>query len=243
MSPNSDKLILALDVPNGNEALAWIHRLKDLIPIFKVGLQLFTKEGPDFIRALRERGVEIFLDLKLHDISNTIASAIESIASLDVRFLTIHTFGGPAMLRAAINVCPPNMNLTGVTVLTSLSDTELSEMGIAASASDQALILAQMAKKCGLITFVCSPQEVRLLRNTLGSQATLITPGIRPKGSDSNDQTRSATPKEAILAGADYLVVGRPILKSNDPRKTTQLILDEIEEALQIQLQNKEPQK
>ena len=231
MRPGSDKLILALDLPGGQEALKWVDRTKDCISTFKVGLQLFTKEGPSFVKTMRDRGVHVFLDLKLHDISNQVARAIESLVPLDIRFLTVHTLGGSAMLRSALEACSPATTLLGVTVLTSLDNAQLQEVGIAAPAQEQALLLAEMGKRSGLQAFVCSPEEVGLLRARLGADITLVTPGVRPTGSTSNDQKRVATPREAILAGANHLVIGRPILQSNDPMGALESILDEIEEA------------
>lgn len=204
-------IILALDTKEIDTAAAWIDATRDSIDIFKVGLEFFLKHGAHGLRELRQgRDFELFLDLKLHDIPNTVAGAVASVADVKPRFLTVHASGGAKMMSAAAQV-DPQISVTAVTILTSLSDDEVEEIGYRHNAHDSALHLATMAEKSGAGSIVCSPFEVTAIRKAVGSSITLITPGVRPAGSDAGDQSRVMTPSQAIAAGADYLVIGRPI--------------------------------
>lgn len=212
-----ENLILALDVETPDEAMKWVTRLKSRVGCFKIGLQLFTYAGPDFVRKVRKTGVEVFLDLKLCDIPNTVAKAIESIAHLDVKFLTIHTLGGPNMISAAVKACPKRTTILGVTVLTSLDDEDLKIMGFNHTTSGEVLQLARVAKAAGLNALVCSPLEIEAIRHEFSEDFTLVTPGVRPAGSSQDDQSRVTTPEMAIQSGSNYVVMGRPILKAENP--------------------------
>jgi len=224
---HSDQLILALDMPDDREALSWVDRFSGRIGYFKVGLQLFTAYGPPLVREIRQRGAKVFLDLKLHDIPNTVAKAVESVCQLDIQMLTLHTLGGRSMMEAAVRAASghPQTTLLGVTVLTHLDDDDLRVLGFDHSASGQVLHLARLAKEAGLCGLVCSPQEVRHLRQQLGADLILVTPGVRPEGSAADDQSRIATPAEAILNGSNHVVIGRPILKASDPSAMIDSIL------------------
>lgn len=226
-------LIVALDVPDAKRALALAARLAPVVGAVKVGLELFTAAGPDVVHRLRAAGVAVFLDLKLHDIPHTVARAVAAAVRLDVQMLTVHTGGGRAMLAAAEEAAraeagrrgqaPPLV--LGVTVLTSLDDTALAEVGIASGAAPQVERLARLAVRAGLRGLVCSPLELSLLRAVLPREIQLVTPGIRPPGTDAGDQKRTLGPREALAAGADWLVVGRPILAAPDPRAAAEQIL------------------
>lgn len=228
------KLIVALDFPSGKEALDFVDRLEGSCHWFKVGLELYLAAGNTVIEALRKKGHSVFLDLKLHDIPNTVAGAVRSVASLGASLLTVHASGGPAMLSAAreaaaaISGAP---ELLAVTVLTSMDQTQLEATGISQSPSSQVETLAKMAVSAGISNFVCSPQELAALRPISGKDGILVSPGIRPAGADVGDQKRIATPASAIADGASYLVVGRPITKAQDPKAAAQSILKEIEGA------------
>jgi orotidine-5'-phosphate decarboxylase len=226
-----DRLIVALDVSSAHEARKLIHALGGTVSTFKVGNQLFTAEGPSFVRELVGSGKKVFLDLKFHDIPNTVAAGVRSAGALGVSMLTVHAGGGPAMLRAAVDgarqASKPPLVLA-VTVLTSLSDTDLQEIGIAGRVVDHALVLATLAQNCGCDGVVASPHEARVIRQDLGSGFVIVTPGVRPAGSGKGDQTRVNTPAEAIDAGADYLVVGRPITKAADPTRAAEEVVREI---------------
>jgi len=221
-------LILALDVETREEAFRILQPLQGHLRWAKIGLQMFTAHGPDFVREVGDMGFKVFLDLKLHDIPNTVAKAVGSIASLPVGMLTIHTSGGREMMawaRKAQSDHAPDLLLLGVTVLTSLDTTAMRETGVPATAGEQVARLAALAVDAGMQGLVCSPQEVRDLRGTLPAGIRLVTPGIRPEGSPSDEQKRVMTPAEAAKAGADYIVVGRPILKAADPAATVAGIL------------------
>ena len=229
-----DRLIVALDVASASEARKCVQTLGIRLSTFKVGAQLFTNEGPSLVRELVAAGSKVFLDLKFHDIPNTVAGAVRSAASLGVSMLTVHAAGGSAMLRAAVEAArqaakPPLV--LAVTVLTSLSDADLQEIGVAGRARDHSLVLATLAQNCGCDGVVVSPHEVRLIRQDLGAGFVIVTPGIRPAGSAKGDQSRVNTPAEAIAAGADYLVVGRPITEAADPMQAAEEIIGEIKEA------------
>jgi orotidine-5'-phosphate decarboxylase len=227
------RLIVALDYPNAPPALALAGRLQGLCQWFKVGLELFVAEGPSVVRELRRRDVSVFLDLKLHDIPNTVAGAVRSVAALGAEFLTVHAAGGPAMLEAAAEAAasvPNAPQLLAVTVLTSLDQLQLATIGIGHSSEDQVLRLAETASAAGINGFVASAEEVSALRQRYPA-ATLVIPGIRPAGTDTADQKRIATPAAALAAGASYLVVGRPITQAPDPAAATRAILEEMRSA------------
>jgi orotidine-5'-phosphate decarboxylase len=225
-----DKLIVALDFPSGHQALAFVDRLEGSCRWFKVGLELFLAAGGSIVETLRHRGHSVFLDLKFHDIPNTVAGAIRSVASLGAELLTVHASGGPAMLEAAAEaaaglVDPPR--LLAVTVLTSMDHAQLAAIGALHSPAEEVLLLARMAFANGITGFVCSPEEAGTLRSAL-HEAVLVTPGIRPAGAAIGDQKRIATPAAALAAGASYLVVGRPITQAADPAQAANAILDEM---------------
>jgi orotidine-5'-phosphate decarboxylase len=218
------RIIIALDVKSGREGLEMAGRL-DAARIFKVGLELFTAEGPGFLENLRVSGKEIFLDLKLHDIPNTVAGAVRSGARHGVRMMTLHAAGGAAMMAAAAAAARETADhegtvrplLLGVTVLTSLKEDDLAEIGMNASVEDQVLRLAGLARAAGLDGVVCSPREIAAVRRESGPDFLIITPGIRPAGADVQDQKRIMTPEEAVSLGSDYLVIGRPITAAPSP--------------------------
>jgi orotidine-5'-phosphate decarboxylase len=225
-----ERLIVALDFPDGASALAFVERLDGACRWFKVGLELFLAAGGSIVETLRGKGYSVFLDLKFHDIPNTVASAVRSVGPLGAELLTIHASGGPAMLAAAAEAAaklPDPPQLLAVTVLTSIDQAHLAASGVARTPAQQALLLAQMAFAQGIGGFVCSPEEASGLRSTLPG-AVLVTPGIRPAGSASGDQKRVATPAAALAAGANYLVVGRPITQASDPSQAARAILDEM---------------
>jgi len=227
-----DHLIIALDVGTRAEAVSLALTLAPFAAWMKIGLQLFTAEGPDLLRAIRETGAKVFLDLKLHDIPNTVARAVESAAALDAQMLTIHLSGGREMIRSAVSVAPHNLLLLGVTVLTSANSEMLREIGVINDISQQVVTLAKIGADCGIGGVVASAQEIDVLQNAIGRNVKLVIPGIRPAGSANDDQKRIMTPGRAIAAGADYLVVGRPITAAPDPIFAARQILEEIESAL-----------
>jgi len=225
------KIIVALDFPDAAAALALVDRLDPALCRLKVGKELFTVAGPDLVRALVARGYEVFLDLKFHDIPNTVAAACRAAAGLGVWMMNVHASGGRRMMQAAreaLAELPQRPLLIGVTVLTSMSAEDLAETGIAAAPADQVMRLAGLTQACGLDGVVCSAQEAALLRQRLGEDFRLVTPGIRPAGSEAGDQRRVMTPTQAIAAGATDLVIGRPITAAADPVKVLQSINDEI---------------
>jgi len=205
------RIILALDTKNLDDANNWISATKENIAYYKVGLEFFLKFGSEGLSQLRENhGVSFFLDLKLHDIPNTVGEATSSIAHLEPTFLTVHASGGSEMIKAAV-ANAGKISVTAVTILTSLSDEELKSIGFARTALESAVNLAKLATDAGATSIVCSPFEVSALRLAVGPQIKLITPGVRPEGSDIGDQKRVMTPRQAVDSGADYLVIGRPI--------------------------------
>lgn len=227
------RLIVALDFPEAAPALALAERLQDLCCWFKVGLELYLAEGNALVHELRHRGYSIFLDLKLHDIPNTVARAVRTAADTGAEFLTVHAGGGPAMLEAAAEAAaslshPPQ--LLAVTVLTSMDEGQLAAIGIDRSPADQVLRLAELASAAGITGFVASPQEAVAMRTQFPA-ATLVIPGIRPAGAASGDQKRTATPGAALAAGANYLVVGRPITQAFDPTEAARAIVHEMHTA------------
>lgn len=228
-------LILALDVPTREQAAPLLRQLRGSLRWVKIGLQMFTAYGPDYVRAVADEGFQVFLDLKLHDIPNTVAKAVESLASLPIGMLTLHTAGGREMMMAARQAqqqTKPELLLLGVTVLTSMDATGLEEIGVASATENQVARLGKLAVAAGLRGLVCSPLEVSLLRSQLPSEIQLVTPGIRPAGeAGGDDQKRIMTPAEAAHAGSSYIVVGRPILKAKDPAATARAILGELNAA------------
>ena len=214
------KIIVALDFPDAASALALVDRLDPALCRLKVGKELFTVAGPDLVRALVARGFEVFLDLKFHDIPNTVAAACRVAAGLGVWMLNVHASGGRRMMSAAHEALadlPQRPLLIAVTVLTSMSAEDLGEVGISAAPADQVLRLARLTQACKLDGVVCSAQEAAMLRVDLGADFRLVTPGIRPAGSEVGDQRRVMTPVEALRAGATDLVIGRPITAADDP--------------------------
>jgi len=226
-----DRLIVALDVPNAAAAQALVQRVGDAAGIYKVGLQLFTAEGPDLVRDLVRSGRRVFLDLKLHDIPNTVSHAVKAAMDLGAHMLTVHASGGAAMLRAATDAAGQKLNILAVTVLTSLTDNDMQETGIAGRVTDQALRMAALAQSAGCAGIISSPKESLLIRKSLGEGFAIVTPGIRPAGADSNDQQRTATPAQAIENGASHIVVGRPITHASDPAQAARAIISEMEQA------------
>jgi orotidine-5'-phosphate decarboxylase len=226
------RLIVALDYPDAQAALDLVDRLEGATRWFKIGLELYVAEGNSLVAELQRRGYSIFLDLKFHDIPNTVASAVRSAARLGVHMLTVHAAGGPAMLAAAAEAAgETGPILLGVTVLTSMDEAQLAATGILESSAAQVETLARMAYANGVQGFVCSPVEVANLRSQLGSKPLLVIPGIRPDGAATGDQRRVATPGAAIGAGASYLVVGRPITRAADPGAAARSILAEMQAA------------
>jgi orotidine-5'-phosphate decarboxylase len=227
------KVCLALDVSTRREALDLVRSLHDLTGMFKVGLQLFTAEGPTLVREIIASGGKVFLDLKFHDIPNTVKNAAVEAARLGVSMMTIHTSGGKAMMQAAASALREKFPdkrpiLVGVTVLTSLDDASLRDIGVDAGMNTQVLRLAKLAETCGLDGVVCSPREIQPIRGVVGPTFRIVTPGIRMPGQSTDDQQRTATPREAIAAGADYLVIGRPVTHAADPRAALESLLSSL---------------
>lgn len=228
---NKTKIIVALDFADSASALALVARLDPALCRLKVGKELFTAAGPDLVRALVARGFEVFLDLKFHDIPNTVAAACRAAAGLGVWMMNVHASGGRRMLTAAHEALadlPSRPLLIAVTVLTSMSAEDLSEVGVAGAPADQVRRLARLTAQCGLDGVVCSAQEAAMLRAELGEGFRLVTPGIRPAGADAGDQRRVMTPAEALRAGATDLVIGRPITAAPDPLAALKQIQSEI---------------
>jgi orotidine-5'-phosphate decarboxylase len=229
-------LILALDLPDEAQALRLLDRIGAEVDVIKIGLQMFTRLGPAFVeRAAALGSGRIFLDLKLHDIPNTVASAVQSLGDLPIEFLTIHTCGGRAMMEAAEAMkrrVRPTLTLLGVTVLTSIDAAALRETGVDAAPETQVLRLARLAAASGLGGLVCSPVELPALRRELDASIKLVTPGVRPSGAALDDQQRVLTPGEAARAGASGIVVGRPIVKAPDPAAAARDIRAELAAAL-----------
>lgn len=224
-----DKIIVALDVATKKEALDLVEQLRGDISCFKVGLQLYTAEGPEIVRAVFGTGAKVFLDLKLHDIPNTVARAVESVAELGVQMLTIHLNGGGAMIRAAVSACSVDLLLLGVTLLTSANEQTLHEIGIPDKIDDHVLRLAKLGVSAGIGGLVASPREAKMLRAEFGNEIKIVTPGVRPSWAEAVDQKRVMTPRQALEAGADYLVIGRPITAHPNPLEAVVKILAEIE--------------
>jgi len=224
----TDKLILALDVDRAADALDLVRRLKGQLGLFKVGSQLFTREGPAFISALRAEGVDIFLDLKWHDIPQTVSSAVRAAVDLGVRFVTIHAGGGLEMMQAAqAAVKDSRTEILAVTVLTSLDDGALRQIGFDRTAAEQVVRMARLAVLAGVGGLVCSPHEIELIRQQVQEPVKLVTPGVRSGKDGLQDQKRTLSAPEALKRGANHLVIGRPITKASDPVAATQTIIAE----------------
>jgi len=229
MTKVADKIIVALDVATKTQALALVEQLRAEISFFKIGLQLYTAEGPEIVRAVLASGAKVFLDLKLHDIPNTVARAVESARNLGVQMLTVHLSGGLEMVRAATSARSNNMSILGVTVLTSSTEEALSEIGISDKVENQVLRLAKLGVAAGIDGVVASPHEIKRLRGQFGDKIKIVVQGIRPTWADPGDQKRFMTPRAAIEVGADYIGIGRPITSHKDPRDAVAKILSELE--------------
>ncbi|MFL3877312.1 orotidine-5'-phosphate decarboxylase [Wolbachia endosymbiont of Trichogramma kaykai] len=221
-------IICALDTQDLNKAISLANGLRDKVGMIKLGLEFFAAHGPSGVREVAKCNIPIFLDLKLHDIPNTVARTIEAIKILDIEMLTLHISGGTKILKEALSVVQgKKIKLIGVTVLTSMINEDLSELGVAREAKSQVILLAKLAKKIGLHGVVCSALEAQEVRQECGKDFKIITPGIR-MNSTHNDQKRTATPKEAINSGTDYIIIGRPITKSDNPASSAELILKSL---------------
>ncbi len=232
ISPD-ERLIVALDVSSSSEAQKIVSRIGDAVQIYKVGMQLYTAEGPQIVRDLVASGRKVFLDLKYHDIPNTVAGAVRDAVQLGVSMLTVHAAGGTKMLHAAAEAArsaDTDLHVLAVTVLTSMDEQDLNATGVSGQVVDQVVRLASMALNAGCAGVVSSAKEVKTIRARLGSDFLVVTPGIRPAGSAHGDQARVVTPAEAIAAGATHIVVGRPITEAANPRVQVEEILHEVED-------------
>lgn len=232
---NNNRIIVALDYTDTRKAWELVSALDPMQCRLKVGKELFTRSGPVFVEKLTSAGFDVFLDLKFHDIPNTVSKACQAAADLGVWMINVHALGGRRMMEAACETLqginnPPK--LIAVTILTSMNDQDLHEIGIQSSAHDQAIQLASLARQCGVDGVVCSAREIVGMRGAFGPDFTLVTPGIRPADAQKDDQKRTTTPSEAIHFGADYLVIGRPITASGDPKGALITIQSEIDQAL-----------
>jgi orotidine-5'-phosphate decarboxylase len=229
------KVIVALDYNQESDALKFVDSVDPSLCRLKVGKEMFTYFGPAFVKKLIERRFEVFLDLKFHDIPNTVASAVRAAAELGVWMVNVHASGGAKMMTAASEILEPYGSdaplLTAVTVLTSMDQEQLAAVGIERQVRDQVCLLAQLAGKCGLDGVVCSAQEAPMLRQIMGKDFLLVTPGIRPLNAAVGDQSRVVTQKQAVLNGSSYLVIGRPITRAEDPNEVLRQILAETSEA------------
>lgn len=234
------RLIVALDTADRAKAESLVEQLGDAVCFYKVGMELFYSQGPDIVRYLRQRGKDVFLDLKLHDIPNTVAQALRPLVGLGVSLVNVHASGGGKMMQTAVEAlreeaaklqvaCPA---LIAVTVLTSMDQEQWADLGCARTIGDQVLELAKLSQQSGLDGVVASSQEAALIRSACGESFKIVTPGIRPSGSATDDQARIMTPADALKAGADYLVVGRPITAAAEPRLAAEKILKEMKEAV-----------
>jgi orotidine-5'-phosphate decarboxylase len=228
MTNVANKIIVALDVATKQKALELVESLRDEISFFKIGLQLYTAEGPEIVRAVLSTGARVWLDLKLHDIPNTVARAVESANDLGVHMLTIHLSGGSEMIRAATGARANDLLLLGVTVLTSATEETLREIGITDKVEDQVLRLVKLGAEAGIDGVVASPHEIRTLRREFGHRVKIAVQGIRPTWAEPGDQKRFMTPREGIEAGADYIGIGRPITAHRNPREAVAKILNEL---------------
>jgi orotidine-5'-phosphate decarboxylase len=226
LSPR-DRLIVALDLPSVADAQAMVDRLGDDVSFYKVGLELIYAGGLDFARRLIDDGKDVFLDLKFHDIPNTVARATEQVAALGATYLTVHAF--PQTMKAAVSAAGASgLQILAVTVMTSCDDADLAEAGYAMGVSDLVARRALQARDAGIDGLILSPEEVGAMRQRLGPEAVLVTPGIRPAGAEKGDQKRVMTPDQAIRAGADRIVVGRPVTQAQDPAAAARAIVETI---------------
>ncbi len=224
-------IIVALDYPTPQPAFELLEKLDPQLCRVKVGKEMFTRMGPAFVEACMKRGFDVFLDLKFHDIPNTVAGACRAGADLGVWMMNVHASGGRRMMQAACEAVDKSSTetlLIAVTILTSLSEEELAEVGFSGSAADNVSRLAALAQSSGMHGVVCSPREAQQLRSDLGDEFLLVTPGVRPAGSDTADQRRVMTPQDAMNAGSNYLVIGRPITAAEDPLQALQQIADSL---------------
>jgi orotidine-5'-phosphate decarboxylase len=228
MTEIADKIIVALDVATKRQALNLVEQLRDQISFFKIGLQLYTAEGPEIVRAVLATGAKVWLDLKLYDIPNTVARAVESASQLGVHMLTVHLSGGSEMVRAATAARANNILLLGVTVLTSATEQTLREIGIADKVDDQVLRLARLGVEADIDGVVASPHEIKTLCREFGQKIKIAVQGIRPRWAEPGDQKRFMTPREALDAGADYIGIGRPITAHPRPSEAVAKILEEF---------------
>jgi orotidine-5'-phosphate decarboxylase len=220
-----DRLVVAVDLSSRDDILRLVDALHGTVGVFKIGLQAFIANGPSIVREIVSRGEKVFLDLKIHDIPNTAKHAIAEAASLGASIATVHAAGGEAMLRACAH---DSLLVLGVTILTSLEEADLLQIGFGGNAVDNVVRLALLAQRAGLRGVVASPLEIAPIREACGRDFVILTPGIRPAGSDAGDQRRMMTPRQAIAAGADYIVVGRPITGAADARSAAQSIVEEM---------------
>jgi len=228
-----EKIIIALDVSTRKEALTLVESLHSLTGMFKVGMQLYTAEGPSFVRDIIAAGGRVFLDLKFHDIPNTVRKAALEAARLGVSMMTIHTAGGQAMMQAVSDELREKFGekrpiVVGVTVLTSMDDGALREIGVSSAMDEQVLRLAKLAEASSLDGVVCSPREIQMIRNAVGRNFKIVTPGVRMPGQAADDQQRTATPREAISAGADFIVVGRAVTNAPHPHGALEGLLQSL---------------
>ena len=228
MTNAADKIIVALDVATKEKALELVKELRDRISFFKIGLQLYTAKGPEIVRAVLSTGAKVWLDIKLYDIPNTVARAVESANNLGVHMLTIHLSGGSEMIRAATAARANNMLLLGVTVLTSATEQTLREIGVSGKMDEQVLRLARLGIEAGIDGVVASPHEIKKLRAKFGDKIKIAVQGIRPSWAEPGDQKRFMTPRDALEAGADYIGIGRPITAHPRPSEAVRKILEEI---------------
>jgi orotidine-5'-phosphate decarboxylase len=224
-----DKIIIALDVPDTDGALRLLDSLGESPSVVKIGLELFTSQGPSVVKAVQSRGCQVFLDLKFHDIPNTVAHAVKSAAGLGVAMTTLHASGGPVMMEAAAKAATgSDLLILAVTVLTSMDSPQLSSIGINVEPKEQVLRLAGLACASGIGGIVCSPLEVAAIRESLGNGLRIVTPGVRPSWASAGDQKRVMTPSEAVKAGSDWLVIGRPITAAESPKEAYAKVIAEL---------------
>ncbi|BDG09193.1 orotidine-5'-phosphate decarboxylase [Anaeromyxobacter paludicola] len=226
----SDRICAALDFPTWSAAEPFARAVAPGVGMLKVGLELFVAEGPPAVRAAAALGRPVFLDLKLHDIPNTVEGAARSAARSGAALLTVHASGGSDMVAAAVRGAGPEVKVLAVTALTSLDDADLDEIGLAGPAESAVVRLARLAVRAGARGIVCSPQEVHAVRAAVGPGVLLVVPGVRPAGAAKGDQSRIATPSQAVRAGADVLVIGRPLREGNDPAAAARAIAESIQE-------------
>jgi orotidine-5'-phosphate decarboxylase len=228
----ANPLYVALDTPELERALKLANAVRPFAGGLKIGLEFISANGPDGIRAIAKTGLPVFADVKFHDIPNTVAGAVRALVSLGISMFNVHAAGGEAMLRAAMEaaaVISPRPRVIGVTVLTSLTAVDLTATGVEHALRQQVVRLAKLARECGLDGVVCSPHEIEAVRQACGQKFLIVTPGVRPKGAAHGDQRRVMTPREAIRAGADILVIGRPITGAPDPAAAARTIVEELQ--------------